>query len=63
VFPRPSSAPGPALTPADAELRERLVTLLAEHRGNVAAVARAMGKPRTQVQRLMARLGLQRTGV
>ncbi|MGZ6141568.1 MAG: sigma 54-interacting transcriptional regulator [Myxococcaceae bacterium] len=63
VFPRPSSAPGPALTPADAELRERLVTLLAEHSGNVAAVARAMGKPRTQVQRLMARLGLQRTGV
>lgn len=63
VLPRPAPAPDLALTPADAELRGRLGALLAEHRGNVAAVARAMGKPRTQVQRLMARLGLQRTGV
>jgi len=61
---RSRPAPGPAhvLSPEDAVLRERLLALLAEHRGNVAAVARAMAKPRTKVQRLMARLGLQRTG-
>ena len=53
----------PAATPLsdeDRELRGRLVTLLARHRGNVAAVAREMGRPRTGVQRLMARLGVQR---
>jgi len=48
------------LSDEDHELRARLVTLLARHRGNVAAVARDLGKPRTGVQRLMARLGVQR---
>ncbi len=48
------------LSPADQALRGQLASLLAEHRGNVAAVARAFGKPRTHVQRLMARLGLRR---
>jgi len=48
------------LSEADQELRAQLVTLLARHRGNVAAVAREMGKPRSGVQRLMARLGVER---
>jgi DNA-binding NtrC family response regulator len=63
VRPRPLAAPGRTLSSADEELRARVVALLAEHRGNVSAVARALGKPRTHVQRLMARLGVQRTGV
>lgn len=57
---RPPPRTPPALSEADQELRARLVELLARHRSNVAAVARQLGKPRTQVQRLMARLGVQR---
>ena len=57
--PRPR-APFRPLSEEDQLLRARIVELLAEHHGNVAAVARAMAKPRTQVQRLMARLGIQR---
>jgi len=56
----PSPRATAALSDADRELRGRLVSLLARHRGNVAAVARDLGKPRTGVQRLMARLGVQR---
>jgi len=51
----PSHAPPPA--PSD-PLRERLVGLLREHHGNVAAVARAMGKARMQVQRWVKRYRL-----
>ena len=50
------------LSPEDQELRARLSELLAEHRGNVAAVAREIQKSRIYVQRLMARLGLRRPG-
>jgi len=53
----PASEP---LSEEDRALRGTLVTLLARHRGNVAAVARELGKPRTRVQRLMARLGVER---
>jgi DNA-binding NtrC family response regulator len=49
------------LTPEDCELRDRIAALLQRHAGNVAAVARAIGKPRTHVQRQMARLGLERS--
>jgi transcriptional regulator with GAF, ATPase, and Fis domain len=61
------SSEGPPTAPAqlsaeDEELRARLSGLLAEHRGNLAAVAREMEKPRIYVQRLMARLGLRRPG-
>jgi transcriptional regulator with AAA-type ATPase domain len=52
--------PAQPLSGPDQALRDQLASLLAEHRGNVAAVARAFGKPRTHVQRLMARLGLRR---
>ena len=41
------------------ELRARLVDLLREHRGNVSAVARAMGKARMQIHRWMKRFGLE----
>jgi transcriptional regulator with GAF, ATPase, and Fis domain len=50
------------LSTEDQELRARLFGLLAEHRGNVAAVAREMEKSRIYVQRLMARFGLRRPG-
>jgi DNA-binding NtrC family response regulator len=42
----------------DRALRQQLAELLAEHRGNVTAVARAIGKARTQVQRWLRRFGL-----
>lgn len=38
-----------------ADTRERLVALLEEHRGNIAAVARAMGKAPAQVHRWLRR--------
>jgi transcriptional regulator with GAF, ATPase, and Fis domain len=41
-----------------ADRREELVALLREHGGNIAAVARAMGKARMQIQRWMKRYGL-----
>jgi transcriptional regulator with GAF, ATPase, and Fis domain len=56
-----SMASAPAeLSTEDKQLRDHLVELLETHAGNVAAVARELGKPRTQVQRLMARLGVDR---
>jgi len=58
--PPPRRAADISLSAEDQVLRTRIVELLAEHRGNVAAVARALARPRTQVQRLMARLGIQR---
>jgi len=48
------------LNPEDQQLRDQLVQLLKVQGGNVAAVARKLGKPRTQIQRLMARLGVDR---
>jgi pSer/pThr/pTyr-binding forkhead associated (FHA) protein len=48
----------PELGPADAARRDELVRLLVEHGGNISAVARAMGKVRPQVQRWIARYGL-----
>jgi len=50
------------LSPDEEELSSRIRDLLAAHQGNVAAVARSLGKPRTHVQRLMARLGVGRRG-
>jgi transcriptional regulator with GAF, ATPase, and Fis domain len=57
---RRPGAPPRALTDTEAAQRAQLVGLLAAHRGNVAAVARALGNKRTNVQRLMARLGVER---
>jgi len=52
--------PAAELSTEEKQLRDRLVELLEAHSGNVAAVARELGKPRTHVQRLMARLGVDR---
>jgi DNA-binding NtrC family response regulator len=46
------------LAAEDAHRREELIALLREHRGNISAVARAMGKARTQIQRWVKRYRL-----
>jgi len=51
----PASA---ALSPAQEAQRAELETLLREHAGNVAAVARALGKSRVQVHRWMTRYAI-----
>jgi transcriptional regulator with PAS, ATPase and Fis domain len=52
-------AVGADLSPADRERREQLVQLLAQHRGNLTAVARDLGKARFQVQRWVKRYALR----
>jgi DNA-binding NtrC family response regulator len=54
----PTMPAAPRLSRQEEERRrhDELVVLLREHDGNVTAVARAMGKPRTQVQRWLRRL-------
>ncbi len=59
-----ASAPAPetsvaALPAEELQRREELVALLREHRGNVTAVARVLGKARVQVQRWMRRYRIQ----
>jgi pSer/pThr/pTyr-binding forkhead associated (FHA) protein len=44
----------------DAQLRERVIASLARHEGNVAAVARELGRDRKQIRRWMKRFGLSR---
>jgi len=46
------------LAPEDERRREELIALLRQHRGNVAAVARVMGKARMQVHRWVKRYEL-----
>jgi DNA-binding NtrC family response regulator len=48
------------LEPEDVARREQIVHLLKEHRGNVTAVANALGKARVQVQRWIRRYGVDR---
>jgi hypothetical protein len=43
---------------ADGAPRERVAALLEEHRGNINAIARLMGKDRTQIRRWLGRFGL-----
>jgi transcriptional regulator of acetoin/glycerol metabolism len=52
-----SATPAIALEGADDE-RQRLLALLGAHEGNLAAVARVMGKDRTQIHRLLRKHGL-----
>ncbi len=56
------AAPAPGATArkiaGDEQLRDILTTLLGEHRGNLAEVARAMNKAPTQIRRWLRRLGL-----
>ena len=46
------------VSPEEEKQRTELIALLGRHRGNLAAVARAMGRHRTQVLRWMERYGL-----
>jgi DNA-binding NtrC family response regulator len=48
----------PELDEADRAHKEQLVELLRQHQGNLAAIARALGKGRTQVVRWVRRFGL-----
>jgi transcriptional regulator of acetoin/glycerol metabolism len=56
----PAAAPTSQTPPAspDDALRDRIVGLLHEHGGNVAAVARALGKAPAQIHRWMHRFGI-----
>jgi transcriptional regulator with GAF, ATPase, and Fis domain len=51
-------APSPELSLADRDQRDQLIQLFREHQGNVSAVARHLGKARTQVQRWLKRYQL-----
>ncbi|WP_437983095.1 sigma 54-interacting transcriptional regulator [Sorangium sp. So ce117] len=55
---QPGGEAGAADLGDDEARRDALMTLLREHRGNIASVARAMGKARMQIQRWMKRYGL-----
>ena len=57
ALPAPVSAPVAAPS-ADAVLRDRIVGLLHQHRGNVTAVARELGKAPAQIHRWMHRLAI-----
>ncbi|HZU85342.1 MAG TPA: sigma 54-interacting transcriptional regulator, partial [Polyangiaceae bacterium] len=54
----PGAGPVTGADSADARLRTQLETLLAEHEGNVAEVARSVGKARMQVHRWLKRLAI-----
>jgi DNA-binding NtrC family response regulator len=54
------NAASSVLDPEDVARRDELKALLREHKGNVTAVARAMGKARVQVQRWIRRYELKR---
>jgi DNA-binding NtrC family response regulator len=62
------SAPPPRLSPQpsqlsddERQLRDEVAASLQRHTGNVAAVARELGKDRTQIRRWMRRFGLTRS--
>jgi transcriptional regulator of acetoin/glycerol metabolism len=48
------------LSPDDRELKSRLIAAIERNTGNLAAVARELGKDRTQIRRWMKRFGLSR---
>ncbi len=53
-----STAPKEGLSPEELRLRSGLLAAMREHRGNVAAVARAMGKAPMQIHRWAKRFGV-----
>jgi sigma-54 dependent transcriptional regulator, acetoin dehydrogenase operon transcriptional activator AcoR len=66
-LPRPAPAslpevevPGSLLSDRDQAVRRELVALLRQHRGNISAVARQLGKHRIQIRRWMKRLHVRR---
>jgi DNA-binding NtrC family response regulator len=54
-------AGGVALPADEQQLRDRLADAISRHDGNLAAVARELGKDRTQIRRWMKRFGLARS--
>jgi len=52
------TAQPPEWSPADAELRTRLIRALATHGGNISAVARELGRDRKQIHRWVSRLAI-----
>jgi transcriptional regulator with AAA-type ATPase domain len=56
--PAPARPAEPALGDEDRALRDNLLAKLREHRGNISAVARDLGKDRKQIQRWLKRFGL-----
>jgi transcriptional regulator of acetoin/glycerol metabolism len=56
--PLPSRAVESKRDAEDAQREEELKALFREHKGNISAVARAMGKGRTQIQRWIQRYGI-----
>jgi transcriptional regulator with PAS, ATPase and Fis domain len=56
--PRGKEAGPAARAPIDDPLREKILAVLGEESGNVAAAARALGMHRTQLYRAMKRLGI-----
>ena len=56
--PRAGIAPPVVLDEEDKELYDRLRAALRDHRGNISAVARELGKDRVQIHRWMKRFGL-----
>ncbi|MFT3696714.1 MAG: sigma 54-interacting transcriptional regulator [Kofleriaceae bacterium] len=59
-LPTGATAADPILDPEDLVLRDQLRAAIARHEGNLAAVARELGKDRTQIRRWMKRFGLDR---
>src|SRR4030095_12305973 len=55
---RPDEEPPRERTPDEARHRDELVVLLREHHGNMSAVARVLGKGRTQIVRWVTRYGI-----
>jgi len=55
---RPVEEPPRELTPDEARHRDELVALLRQHGGNMSAVARVLGKGRTQIVRWVHRYGI-----
>jgi transcriptional regulator of acetoin/glycerol metabolism len=55
----PASSASLASVPGDRTMRDAIVSAMAQHEGNVAAVARSLGLHRTQLYRLMKKLGVE----
>ena len=51
-------APSKELDEDDEQMRQQLVAAMARHAGNISAVARELGKDRTQIRRWVKRFGL-----
>jgi sigma-54 dependent transcriptional regulator, acetoin dehydrogenase operon transcriptional activator AcoR len=57
--PPAKKAEADTLSESDKKIKDELVKLLKEHKGNVSGVARAMGKARMQIQRWVRRFEIE----